>query len=501
MKLAGTVGVIFDATSPYGTHLTRTMRDQDVTVVAASPDPDALAALAAETSAIPVVADVASDSDVAAVLGKARAQGRLYLCVGAAEARHDAGRLLAGDGTATSLDVLTGPLFQELRGALNILRHAGQAFAAQAAEDPGGRRPDRGLIILTTAARPFEGHMGQVGYGAAKSGVLGMVLPAARELVRWGVRVCAAVTPPGPPDQLTLDRYGVAVHRIANEPQLSGEAVQVAAESVPHQNPAPQSAPEPAGAVPATTYPTWSRVVERRAAGEPFRLAQLDPDLRRLLLSPKLAAETYRDAAVARGFDDFAEWLDRLPPLPPSLADDDWLTIKTATQLYWARTVDAAMESGLRGRVVEVGGGVGNLARLALHLFDVEEYMLIDIPGVLDLQREFLGTVLPAALLRRVSFVDAHQLVSDGSLPGEFDLGVSTFALTETPPQMRAWYLREVFSSCRQLYLVGQRTFQQADVLRQLEPLVAEHFDYRVEPYLEEAVLGRPSFELTGRRR
>jgi hypothetical protein len=46
----------------------------------------------------------------------------------------------------------------------------------------------------------------------------------------------------------------------------------------------------------------------------------------------------------------------------------------------------------------------------------------------------------------------------------------------------------------------GQRTFYQADVLRQFEPLLTPHFDCRVEPYLEEELLGRPTFEIVGRQ-
>ncbi|MDN5272365.1 SDR family NAD(P)-dependent oxidoreductase [Chloroflexus sp. MS-CIW-1] len=48
---------------------------------------------------------------------------------------------------------------------------------------------ERGVIINTASIAAFEGQIGQVAYAASKAGVVGMTLPAARELARFGIRV------------------------------------------------------------------------------------------------------------------------------------------------------------------------------------------------------------------------------------------------------------------------------------------------------------------------
>lgn len=48
---------------------------------------------------------------------------------------------------------------------------------------------ERGLIINTASVAAFEGQIGQAAYSASKGGVVGMMLPIARELARFGIRV------------------------------------------------------------------------------------------------------------------------------------------------------------------------------------------------------------------------------------------------------------------------------------------------------------------------
>ena len=49
---------------------------------------------------------------------------------------------------------------------------------------------ERGVIINTASVAAYEGQIGQIAYSASKGGVVGMTLPAARELSKFGVRVC-----------------------------------------------------------------------------------------------------------------------------------------------------------------------------------------------------------------------------------------------------------------------------------------------------------------------
>jgi NAD(P)-dependent dehydrogenase (short-subunit alcohol dehydrogenase family) len=48
---------------------------------------------------------------------------------------------------------------------------------------------ERGVIISTASVAAFEGQIGQAPYSASKGGVVGMMLPLAREFARIGIRV------------------------------------------------------------------------------------------------------------------------------------------------------------------------------------------------------------------------------------------------------------------------------------------------------------------------
>src|SRR3712207_7260838 len=50
-------------------------------------------------------------------------------------------------------------------------------------------RSERGLLVNTASIAAYEGQIGQCAYAASKAGVVGLTLPAARELARSGIRV------------------------------------------------------------------------------------------------------------------------------------------------------------------------------------------------------------------------------------------------------------------------------------------------------------------------
>ncbi len=72
-----------------------------------------------------------------------------------------------------------------LIGTFNMMRLAAEAIAK---EEPG---PDgeRGVIVNTASIAAFDGQIGQAAYAAPKAGIVGLTLPAARELARHGIRV------------------------------------------------------------------------------------------------------------------------------------------------------------------------------------------------------------------------------------------------------------------------------------------------------------------------
>jgi NAD(P)-dependent dehydrogenase (short-subunit alcohol dehydrogenase family) len=74
-----------------------------------------------------------------------------------------------------------------LIGTFNVIRLAAAAMV-QNEPSPGG---ERGVVICTASVAAFEGQIGQAAYTASKAGVMGMVLPIAREFARHGIRVVA----------------------------------------------------------------------------------------------------------------------------------------------------------------------------------------------------------------------------------------------------------------------------------------------------------------------
>ena len=49
----------------------------------------------------------------------------------------------------------------------------------------------RGVIVNTASIAAFEGQIGQAAYASSKGGIAALTLPAARDLARDGIRVCA----------------------------------------------------------------------------------------------------------------------------------------------------------------------------------------------------------------------------------------------------------------------------------------------------------------------
>ena len=48
---------------------------------------------------------------------------------------------------------------------------------------------ERGAVVMTASAAAYDGQIGQTAYSASKGGIVGMTLPAARDLLDRGIRV------------------------------------------------------------------------------------------------------------------------------------------------------------------------------------------------------------------------------------------------------------------------------------------------------------------------
>lgn len=72
-----------------------------------------------------------------------------------------------------------------LIGSFNLLR----LVAAQMQQNQPNSEGERGVVINTASVAAYDGQIGQAAYAASKAGVVGMTLPIARELARFGIRV------------------------------------------------------------------------------------------------------------------------------------------------------------------------------------------------------------------------------------------------------------------------------------------------------------------------
>jgi len=97
---------------------------------------------------------------------------------------------LLGKSGPHALDSFLKVIQVNLAGTFNMMRLAAEAMSRGQQSAAG----ERGVIINTASVAAFEGQVGQVAYAASKGGIVGMTLPAARELARLGIRV-AAIAP------------------------------------------------------------------------------------------------------------------------------------------------------------------------------------------------------------------------------------------------------------------------------------------------------------------
>ena len=95
-----------------------------------------------------------------------------------------AGRVLGKEGPMP-LSTFQATVMVNLVGSFNVAK----AAAAIMQNNEAGEDGERGVIVNTASVAAYEGQIGQAAYSASKGGVVGMTLPMARELSRFGIRV------------------------------------------------------------------------------------------------------------------------------------------------------------------------------------------------------------------------------------------------------------------------------------------------------------------------
>ncbi|CAN5129160.1 3-hydroxyacyl-CoA dehydrogenase [soil metagenome] len=186
MEIEGQSALVSGGASGLGEATSRRLTDGGASVVIADLNTEKGEALASELGerASFVEANVMEADQVqAAVDAAAGADGGLRISV-----------CCAGIGWAERTSSKRGPHNLEyfsnvvkvnLIGTFNVLRLAATAMSDNEPDDGG----ERGVCVNTASIAAFDGQIGQVAYSASKGGIVGMTLPAARDLAGRGIRV------------------------------------------------------------------------------------------------------------------------------------------------------------------------------------------------------------------------------------------------------------------------------------------------------------------------
>jgi NAD(P)-dependent dehydrogenase (short-subunit alcohol dehydrogenase family) len=189
MRIEGSGALVTGGASGLGEATVRHLRDHGAVVTIADIHAERGEALAGELGARFVACDVREEDQVqAAVAAAGEAEGGLRIsvaCAGTGFAQRT-----TGSKGPHALEPFQVVLAINLVGTFNLLRLAATAMR-QNEPDAGG---ERGVCVQTASIAAFDGQIGQIAYSASKGGIVGMTLPAARDLAQYGIRV-ATIAP------------------------------------------------------------------------------------------------------------------------------------------------------------------------------------------------------------------------------------------------------------------------------------------------------------------
>ncbi len=246
MEISGTGALVAGGASGLGEATARALAASGAKVVIADLNAEKGEALAGELGATFVEADVTDEAAVAVAVERAAEAGgdgglRISVCcagIGWAER-------VAHKGGPHNLEFFSNVVKVNLIGTFNVLRFAAAAMSGNEPDTEG----ERGVCVNTASIAAYDGQIGQIAYAASKGGIVGMTLPAARDMASRGVRVMTIApglfdTPllaalpeearealgAGIPFPSRLGRpaeYAQLVEQIVANPMLNGETIRL----------------------------------------------------------------------------------------------------------------------------------------------------------------------------------------------------------------------------------------------------------------------------------
>ncbi len=151
----------------------------------------------------------------------------------------------ASKGGPHDLQLFSNVVQVNLIGTFNVLRLAAASMNGNEPDDAG----ERGVCVNTASIAAFDGQIGQVAYSASKGGIVGLTLPAARDMASRGIRVVTIApglfdtpllgalpqeardalgdTMPFPSRLGEPDEYAALVRHIVENQMLNGETIRL----------------------------------------------------------------------------------------------------------------------------------------------------------------------------------------------------------------------------------------------------------------------------------
>jgi NAD(P)-dependent dehydrogenase (short-subunit alcohol dehydrogenase family) len=243
MRIEGIRALVVGGASGLGAATARALADAGARVTVADLNAEAGEALAGDIGAGFERCDVTDEAQVEAAVAAAAGDEGLRAAVNC-----------AGIGWAQKVAGKRGPhdlmpfetvVRVNLIGTFNVLRHAAQALLSNG-PDAGG---ERGVVVNTASIAAYDGQIGQIAYAASKGGVVGLTLPAARDLAGSAVRVVTiapglfdtpllAALPQEARDALGAqvphpsrlgrpDEYAALAVHVVENPMLNGEVIRL----------------------------------------------------------------------------------------------------------------------------------------------------------------------------------------------------------------------------------------------------------------------------------
>jgi len=139
-------------------------------------------------------------------------------------------------------------------GTFNFVSQLGECMSTQTpraenADDSTIDHDSKGVIICTASIAAMDGQRGQAAYSASKGGIVGMTLPIARDLAKFGIRVntiapglfdtpllaalpekariALGASVPHPPRLGNPDEFAALVEHIFHNPMMNAEVIRL----------------------------------------------------------------------------------------------------------------------------------------------------------------------------------------------------------------------------------------------------------------------------------